>query len=91
MTFNEAVEEMKVLAGGGVWALNYEVSSYYDGPRITGYIGNHKRGHADTSETYKGAIENVRKMLSPQIGDPAPPDNPVLDMNEYAKRVCGID
>ena len=71
MTFNEAVEEMKRLAGDGVWALDYEVASYHPA-WIHGYIGD--VGHAEHSNTYTGAIANVQTMIAMRHlpGDPAP-------------------
>lgn len=74
MTFKEAVEEMKKLAEGGVWALQYEVASYFEDCQIRGYIAE-KGGHADAATTYAQAIENVKKMVGTPIkGDPAPED-----------------
>ncbi len=74
MTYQEAVSEMKVLAEGGTWSLVYEVSSYFDGPQIHGYIASVPPYHAETAPTYAGAIENVKMMLGLLGSDPAPED-----------------
>ena len=74
MTFQEAVEEMKKLANGRVWSLVYEVASYHL-PEIHGYISreeNEVPHHATHSNTYAGAIENVRCMLGLTTCDLAP-------------------
>jgi hypothetical protein len=70
MTFEEARAELKRLADRREWALEYEVASYFEGPRIIGYIaanyiGEPRYGHAKSSPTYAGAIENVKSMLHP--------------------------
>jgi hypothetical protein len=76
MTFKEAVEEMIILAEGGVWALQYEVASYFEDCQIKGYIAR-RGGLADAANTYEQAIENVKKMVGMRIpikGDLAPED-----------------
>jgi len=72
MKHSEAIEEMKVLAGGKSWSLMYEVASYKDGAAIHGYIDLGTHGHAAESGTYVGAIENVKRMLGLVGCDPAP-------------------
>jgi len=72
MTHTEAIEEMKVLAGRRAWSLQYQTTSYHNGPAIHGYI-EHK-GSADDAQTYAGAIENVKRMLGLVGCDPAPED-----------------
>jgi len=71
MKYSEAIEEMKELAGGKDWALHYQSSSY-GGVDIHGYIAG--VGSAKSSETYAGAIENVKVMLGLMPCDPAPED-----------------
>ena len=71
MKYNEAIEEMKELAGGKDWALHYQSSSY-GGVDIHGYIAG--VGSAKSSETYAGAIENVKAILGLVPCDPAPED-----------------
>ena len=71
MKYSEAIEEMKELAGGKDWALHYQSSSY-GGVDIHGYIAG--VGSAKSSETYAGAIENVKVMLGLVPCDPAPED-----------------
>jgi len=71
MKYSEAIEEMKELAGGKDWALHYQSSSY-GGVDIHGYIAG--AGSAKSSETYAGAIENVKVMLGLVPCDPAPED-----------------
>ena len=74
MTHSEAIEEMKVLAGGKSWSLMYEVASYKNGPHISGYINldHPTKGHAAEAHTYAEAIENVKRMLGLVGCDPAP-------------------
>ena len=71
MKYSEAIEEMKELAGGKDWALHYQSSSY-GGVDIHGYIAG--VGSAKSSETYAGAIENVKAILGLVSCDPAPED-----------------
>jgi len=71
MKYSEAIEEMKELAGGKDWALHYQSSSY-GGVDIHGYIAG--VGSAKSSETYAGAIENVKAILGLVPCDPAPED-----------------
>ena len=78
MTYTEAVEELKEMAGKRDWSLIHETNSYGD-PRIQihCYIPRAgKYGHADKSTTYQGAIDNMRDVLASQ-GDPAPEDEEV--------------
>ena len=73
MTFKEAVDEMKRLAGERPWSFEYRVGSFYSGrPFIRGYIDPY--GHARESTTYAGAIRNVKIMLGLETeeADPAP-------------------
>jgi hypothetical protein len=72
MTFNEAVEEMKKLAGSNAWSFHYVVASYFDGVQIHGYIQRDGSSHAEPANTYRGAIDNVKFMISP-IPDSPPP------------------
>ena len=71
MKYSEAIEEMKELAGDKDWALHYQSSSY-GGVDIHGYIAG--VGSAKSSETYAGAIENVKAILGLVPCDPAPED-----------------
>ena len=71
MTHQQAIEEMKALAGDRNWALGCEVSSW-GGIEIHGYIEDKGRG-AD-AKTYAGAIENVKRTLGLIGCDPAPED-----------------
>ncbi len=75
MTYQEAVEEMKVLAAGKDWALTHETASYIPIPQIHGYIAG-GGGHAETAITYSAAINKVKKMLG-IITEPhdAPPED----------------
>jgi len=78
MTYAQAVEELKEMAGKRDWSLNHATSSYSD-PRIEihCYITDVKPfGHAPRATTYQGAIDNMREMLANQ-GDPAPEDEEV--------------
>ena len=78
MTFQDAVEEMKVLAGRRTWAFEYEVNSYSKGVQIHGYIESDKLrrlGHAKVANTYAEAIRNVKMMLDPMPIDDAPEDD----------------
>jgi hypothetical protein len=76
MTFDEAYEELRKLAGDNAFALSYERASYFqDGIEIRTYIAG--RGHAPTAVTYAGAITNMLAFLGeadPSIPDPAPND-----------------
>ncbi len=74
MTYEQAVKEMEALAAGGTWSFFYEVSSYFDGPQIHGYIASVSPYHAKTAPTYAGTIENVKRMLGLVGSDPAPED-----------------
>ena len=73
MTHQQAIEEMKALAGDRNWALGCEVSSW-GGIEIHGYIADPEYGHAEKARTYAGAIENVKRMLGLVGCDPAPED-----------------
>lgn len=72
MTFEQAVEEMKVLAGDDAWAFQYEVASYLPQAEIHGYIA--RFGHAAPHNTYQGAIDNMRAKINTMalIDDQAP-------------------
>ena len=76
MTFNEAVEELKVLAGKDVWAFQYEVASYLPNVQIHAYIDRPFVGHAAPHNTYAGAIANIKVKINTaaEISDPAPED-----------------
>ena len=77
MTHAEAVEEMKRLANGRPWSLDYRTASYLNGSQIHGYIAvGGLRGHAQDATTYAGAIRNVRIMLGleTEAVDPPPED-----------------
>lgn len=79
MTHAEAVEEMKRLAGNRVWALEHEVASYHP-VWIHGYIEREGQGHAASSNTYAGAIANVKVMLATEYS----PDDPAPEEKEEA-------
>jgi hypothetical protein len=76
MTFQEAVEELKVLAGNNDWAFQYQVASYLREANIVAYINRVGVGHAEPHNTYQGAIDNMKmKINNPaEIDDPAPKD-----------------
>jgi hypothetical protein len=81
MTFNEAVEEMKVLAGERPWALTYEATSWWDGKaKIVAYIQDrpHIGTQSEASITYREAIDSLKVKLfpeSPVSPDEMPPDD----------------
>jgi len=81
MTFNEALEELKVLAKERPCCLTYEMSSYFEGIRIQGYIED--LGYAPAANTYTKAIENVKNMLIKSQPDPAPEDAEAKGPAEY--------
>jgi len=73
MTFQDAENELKDLAKDRAWSLTYERASFFlpGGTAITAYIAG--VGHGESSITYEGAIENMRKKLSlPPAGKPDP-------------------
>jgi hypothetical protein len=72
MTFEQAVEEMKVLAGDDDWSFQYKVASYLPQTEIHGYIA--RFGHAAPHNTYQGAIDNMRATINTMapIDDQAP-------------------
>jgi hypothetical protein len=72
MTHQQAVEELKEMAGGRPWSLKYEVGSFYPIPAIRGYIEN--LGVAPDAATYAEAIETLKRMLGLEKCDPAPED-----------------
>lgn len=74
MTFEEVVEEMRVLAGTDAWSFEYEAASYYPQVQIHGYISRPGVGHAQPHNTYQRAIDNMKmKINNPgEIDDPAP-------------------
>ncbi len=70
MKYQEAVEEMKVLAKGEYWTIDHQTDPH--GVRIRGYVVPF--GHAIVAATYHEATENVRRMLGLAGSDPAPED-----------------
>ena len=80
MTFNEAVGELRVLAGGDDWAFHYEVASYFSRAHIHGYIARPGVNHAESHNTYQGAIDNMKmKINNPaEVDDPAPEEGEVF-------------
>lgn len=74
MTFEEAINEMKELAGSDNWAFQYEVASYLPRAAIHGYIARTGVNHGEAHNTYQGAIDNMKaKINAPaEIDDPAP-------------------
>ena len=95
MTFQEAIEEMKVLAGGRDWAFKYEVTSWDSAPKINGYISEKGINHADCSNTYQGAINNMKRLVKEGTqkmvwskDDPAPSDTPELPELRPVEKRC---
>jgi hypothetical protein len=78
MKFNEAVEEMKVLAGMRAWAFEYEVASYLPNTEIHGYIAG--IGHGEPHNTYQGAIDNMKSKINLKslLADDPPEEIPEL-------------
>jgi hypothetical protein len=72
MTFHDAVEELKVLAGESHWTLVYEAASYHD-DEIHAYISG--IGHAKPHSTYRGAIDNMLDMINPKADPPPGEEN----------------
>ena len=74
MTFTEAIEEMKALAGSDAWSFEYQVASYLPQTEIHGYIDRIGVHHAQPHNTYQGAIDNMKtKINNPaEVDDPAP-------------------
>lgn len=74
MTFDEAVEEMKKLAGDSPWSLGYQVGSYLNGADIRCYIARPNVGLAPAAQTYQRAIDNMKKLIdgTPEQIDPPP-------------------
>ena len=77
MTFEEAVAEMKVLAGEDAWSFQYEVASYFPQPQIHGYIARPGVNHAQAHNTYQGAIDNMKTKINAltEADDPAPKED----------------
>jgi hypothetical protein len=80
MTFDDAVEQMKSLAGEDHWSFQYEVASYMDGAQIHGYISRLGVGHAEPHNTYQGAIENMKAKINERakISDRPPEEREVV-------------
>jgi hypothetical protein len=73
MNFDQAFEELKELADGRYFALQYERVSWGKCGKITAYIEG--VGHSAESPNYLGAINNMRVKLGEDIigeSDPAP-------------------
>ena len=75
MTFKEAVEEMKKLAEGRDWSLQYEVTSWQSLPQIRGYVDVSEGKISLCATTYQEAINNVKRMLGQLPSDEAPTDD----------------
>lgn len=81
MTFDEAVAEMKSLAGEDDWSFEYNVASYLPRAEIHGYIARLGVGHAQAHNTYQGAIDNMRAKAN----NPAATDDPAPAEKEEVK------
>ncbi len=89
MTYNEAVEEIRRLAGARYWTLDHVTDSRGE-VRIRGYIQmDGLKGHALPAHTYREAIENVRRMIGLAGSDPAPEDD--LHVDPIATPVRELD
>jgi hypothetical protein len=74
MTFNDACNEMKKMAGDRYWSFEYRITKYDSMPHIQGYIED--IGHGGVSTNYAGAIEKMRVRAADfnTPPDPAPED-----------------
>lgn len=74
MKYQEAVEEMRRLAGARYWTLDHVTDSRGE-VKIHGYIElSGPAGHALAAHTYSEAVANVRRMLMLASSDPGPED-----------------
>lgn len=82
LEYQEAVEEIRRLAGARYWTLDHVTDSRGE-VRIHGYIQiDGAKGHALPAHTYREAIANVRRMLGLAGSDPAPEDDVVITVLE---------
>ena len=76
MTYAQAVEELKEMAGNRDWSLIHETTRN-KGVEIHCYIsGLRPYGHSNGGVTYQHAVGNMKGQLANQ-GDPAPEDKEV--------------